>query len=109
MGSDLRGRCERRVSGDKRAEKRCRPAQQRSVKRLAQKQSGIRREGKAACARGVRADLLRATERRSDGFNTREKAADVHGCCLQLASTAELGCGISAARISAVSLATVES
>ena len=161
MRSDLRGRCERRVSGDERAEKRCRPAQPRSVKRLAQKQSGIDRQKNSAHARAmgsdlrgpgngasagtsarnnvpdlhsnvastdwrkksqasagkerlhaqwrVPADLLRARERRSDGFNSRKKAEEVHGCRLQLASTAELGCGISAARISAVSLATVES
>ena len=41
---------ERRVSGDERAEQRARPAQQRSVNRLAQKISGISREGKAARA-----------------------------------------------------------
>ena len=78
MGSDLRGRCERRVSGDKRAEQRCRPARQRSVKRLAQKQSGIDRQKKAAQARAMGSDLRVPGNGASGATRARNNVPDLH-------------------------------
>ena len=78
MGSDLRGRCERRVGGDKRAEKRCRPAQPRSVKRLAQKISGISRQKKAAQARAMGSDLRVPGNGASAATRARNNVPDLH-------------------------------
>ena len=78
MGSDLRGRCERRVSGDERAEKRCRPAQPRSVKRLAQKQSRIDRQKKAAQARAMGSNLRAPGNGASAATSARNNVPDLH-------------------------------